>query len=83
MPRFNLRQLLLATTLSGVGMGMIMFGAGGISRARDFALLPVLFISAGCAAMGLGARVLFRWPVIGFLVSMTLFFCIMVYYGRR
>jgi hypothetical protein len=36
MPRFNLRQLLLATTLVGIGLAMIAFGTNGINRAKDF-----------------------------------------------
>ena len=83
MPRFNLRQLLLATTLLGIGLGMIMFGTDGINRARDFVVLPVLIVGAGCSVVGFGARALFGRPQIGFLVGITVFFCIMIFYGQK
>lgn len=82
MPRFNLRQLLLAITLAGIGLGMIVFGTGEINHARDFVLLPVLIVGAGCAAVGFGARILFKRTQIGLLVSMAVFFYIMFLYGR-
>jgi len=83
MPRFNLRQLLLATTLVAVGLGMIVFGTDGINQARDFVVVPVLSAGAGCAAVGFGARTLFKRAQIGFLVSMTIFFFIMIIYGHK
>jgi hypothetical protein len=83
MPRFNLRQLLLATTLVGIGLAMIAFGTNGINRAKDFVAVPVLIVCAGCSAVGFGAHTLFRRPQIGFLIGIAIFFCIMAYYGQK
>ena len=47
MPRFSLRQLLLATILVGIGLGMLVFGTDGINRARDLVVLPLLMIVLG------------------------------------
>jgi hypothetical protein len=83
MPRFNISQLLFTTTLVSVGLGMIVFGTDGIRRTGDFAAVPVLSITFGCLAVGLGTAPLLRKPQIGLLIGITLFFCILVYYGKR
>jgi hypothetical protein len=83
MPRFSLRQLLLATILVGIGLGMLVFGTDGINRARDLVVLPLLMIGAGCSAVGFGAHALFRRPQVSLLVGMALFFCIMIFYGHK
>lgn len=79
MPRFNLRDLLLATTLTAIGLGLIVLGADGLYQGRDLVAIPALVVATGCSAIGFGARTLFGRKV-AFVVSMTIMlFFLLVY----
>jgi hypothetical protein len=82
MPRFTLKELLLATTLIATGAGIWAF----LSRGRAIGVDTVMVWIAGGAFIGAGIFTPFKQPWAGAIVAIVLQFLLLaavsIYYLR-
>jgi hypothetical protein len=79
MPRFTIRDLLVATALIAVGAGMIVFLFRGREASHQLGDWPTLFFWCGSGAfVGAGIFTPFKRPwtgaITGFVIQTWLFF---------
>jgi hypothetical protein len=75
MPRFSLKDLLLATTLIAIGAGAESFIIRSDAfRGSEYSRLGVLMLFGYCGAACLGAGLLlpFKRPLIGIVLGMAM-----------
>lgn len=83
MPRFTVKDLLIATTLVAIGAGMISFACSIEPGTRENGLIPVLMFCffGGLALIGAGLGTPFHRPWTGAIafVIVTVILAILIY----